>query len=365
MMMLDLSVRNFGPFRDLVTLSMGATTSEGGPDNVFPCGPVREGMLTSALIYGANASGKSCLIRAVSVLQTMLGSTHPTIGGCGAYQPFRLSGDTVSAPVEMRMRMVLGGVLHDYAVSYDRDSIVSESLHHYPKGRRARVFERAGQDIILCGGRTIASGTDRDTPYLPVASEQGDEVCSAFRRAVLEGITVIDGSSEDLVRASWGRVSGCDELRDCATKALGILDLDITEHVRDTEVGSAGVRSMIGLIGPLVEVLMRGGVLIVDGFGSDLHPLISRWIVGQFSNGSNPNHSQLIVSTHDITLMDDHDLVRRDQIWFVNRDRGSGRSELYGLTDFDDVLRIKDIRRAYLSGRFDAVPSVRARDLVE
>ena len=87
--------------------------------------------------------------------------------------------------------------------------------------------------------------------------------------------------------------------------------------------------------------------------------------MGQFSNGPNPNHAQLIVNTHDIGLMDTDGLVRRDQVWFVNKNRSEGSSDLYSLADFKDVRKIKSIGKAYLAGRFDAVPSIRARDVIE
>ncbi len=71
------------------------------------------------------------------------------------------------------------------------------------------------------------------------------------------------------------------------------------------------------------------------------------------------------MNTHELELMDITNLVRRDQIWFVNRDRKTGESDLYSLADFNDVRRIKSLSHAYLIGRFDAVPKIRARDVIE
>ena len=141
--------------------------------------------------------------------------------------------------------------------------------------------------------------------------------------------------------------------------------VDEENAVFPIEIESSGTKAMFWMSGPLVDVLLNGGVLVVDEFGSDLHPLITRWIAGQFSNGSNPNHAQLIANTHEISLMDTDELVRRDQIWFVNKDRKYGNSDLYSLSDFKDVRKIKSIDKAYLAGRFDAIPSIRARDVIE
>lgn len=246
-----------------------------------------------------------------------------------------------------------------------------------------------------------------------VASELNDGICSAFRREILTRIVILDGNPENLVQVSCDFISRNEVLRDYAMRALRIADLGIMDYMYDEktipvtaldgvsqstlgmaegritvkevylkhdletdgmdesstlfpmDIESSGTKSMFGLTGPLVDILKNGGVLMIDEFGSNLHPLITRWLVGQFSNESNPNHSQLIVNTHDVSLMDIHDLVRRDQIWFVNKDRRFGNSELYSLADFNDVRKIKGIDKAYLSGRFDAVPSIRTRDVIE
>ena len=88
------------------------------------------------------------------------------------------------------------------------------------------------------------------------------------------------------------------------------------------------------------------------------------FIVKQFADPNNPNGAQLIANTHDISLMDIDELLRRDQIWFVNKDRKTGTSELYCLSDFDGVRKDTDVMRRYLDGRYDAVPVVRHRGVI-
>ena len=152
-MILDFSVRNFGPFRDSVTLSMCATALKDDPDTVFECPSTKNGLVTSALIFGANASGKSYFVKALSALKFMLDRPYTDMDIFPSYQPFRLSGETANAPVELRIRLMIGDVLYDYSISYDRNSVVSESLHHYPNGRRARVFVRTGPDSFEYGDK--------------------------------------------------------------------------------------------------------------------------------------------------------------------------------------------------------------------
>lgn len=105
----------------------------------------------------------------------------------------------------------------------------------------------------------------------------------------------------------------------------------------------------------------NGKVLIFDDLGAHLHPMVTRWIVRQFSRDNNPHGAQLIAGTHDIGLMDTDELLRRDQIWFVNKNREDGASELYSLSDFSGVRKDTDVLRRYLDGRFDTVPSIKHR----
>lgn len=105
-------------------------------------------------------------------------------------------------------------------------------------------------------------------------------------------------------------------------------------------------------------------MVLFDEFGSSLHTAISRWIIGQFSAPSNPNGAQLLINTHDLMLMDTEMLFRRDQIYFTNKDRGTGAAELYSLSDFKGVRKDLDVLKSYLSGRFDAIPEIDRGDLL-
>ncbi len=377
-MLLDFSVKNFGPFKERVTLSMVRTILKDAPDTVIPNS---DGVLSSALVFGPNGAGKSCLIEALAFLQDIIGEPHTAI--VRGYRPFRLSEESSKAPVEMEIRMIIDGVPFDYSISYLENAIVSESLHYYPDGRRTRVFVRTGLDKLQFGDNRLIGKTSPDSHV--VASESID-ACIRFRNEIMEKIVILDGNlaekccdslADDPVRKRFA-------IRALETIGLGISDIVrgdggpeseiLVEHDVGTDAGrillpldaeSSGTRAMIGMIGPLVDALLDGKTLVIDGFGTDLHPLVSRWFVGQFANTSNPNGAQLIACTHDLELMDTTELVRRDQIWFVNRNCEAGESHLYGLADFNNTGKIKNPRVAYLIGRFEAVPHIRARDAIE
>ena len=128
---------------------------------------------------------------------------------------------------------------------------------------------------------------------------------------------------------------------------------------------SIGTLSVFGLIAPLIDALENGKVLVMDDLGAHLHPLLARWIVQQFDEYRNPNGAQLVASTHEVSLMDIEELLRRDQIWFVNKDREDGHSDLYCLSDFDGVRKDTDVIRRYLDGRYSAIPWVKHRGVLQ
>ena len=117
---------------------------------------------------------------------------------------------------------------------------------------------------------------------------------------------------------------------------------------------SAGTISLLQLIGPAFERLREGGVLVVDELNSTLHPLVSRELIRLFSNPTtNPGGAQIIFSTHDTNLLAGG-LLRRDQIWFAEKDR-EGETCIYPLSEI--TVRSKDnLERGYLTGRFGAIP---------
>jgi AAA15 family ATPase/GTPase len=120
---------------------------------------------------------------------------------------------------------------------------------------------------------------------------------------------------------------------------------------------SEGTKKLFALAGYLVEVLQRGTVLIVDELDARLHPIVTREIVKLFCDpGANPHHAQLLFTTQDTNLLD-KDLLRRDQIWFVEKD-SKGASHLYSLVEFAGVRNDLSIERNYIQGRFGAIPYV-------
>jgi uncharacterized protein len=122
---------------------------------------------------------------------------------------------------------------------------------------------------------------------------------------------------------------------------------------------SKGTQTMFRLALPIVSLMRRGGVLVVDELEASLHPMLAAKIVEQFNDPkTNPKNAQLIFTTHDTNLLGNllGEPLRRDQVWFTEKDK-EGATRLYPLTDYKP-RKPENLERGYLQGRYDAVPSL-------
>ena len=111
-------------------------------------------------------------------------------------------------------------------------------------------------------------------------------------------------------------------------------------------------------MGPIIDILDKGGVIVFDEFEVKLHPDLSKFILGLFNNPSqNKKNAQLIFTTHNTNLLD-LDIVRRDQIWFTEKDNATGITDLYSLLEFKP-RKDQNIERGYLSGKYGALPFIK------
>ncbi len=410
-MLLEFSVTNFGPFRDKATLSMQATAVKEHPENVIQTDAVKGGLLTSALIYGANASGKSYILHAITVLKVATSNVFEKNYKYAWYEPFRLSKDSRGKPTELNIKMVIDGIIYDYSLSYVSDRIVYESLYHYPPGKnRSRIFERNGdKNTIIGGNKDIFDRTSISSAYLTVGSKFNDAVCDTVCEFI-RSIIVLGPDCTDLMADTFEKARKNSEFKKALLNALYVADFGISDLTGDVkeigpydlmrmipnasldlvnnfgesiripeirtihnfskcdadeeclefpiEIESTGTQQMFGLMGPLSDAMMKGRVVLIDDFGSYLHPMLSRWILEQFKTDVNTKNAQLIVNTHATHLMDTQTLLRRDQIFFTEKNRDDGSASLYSLSDFRGVRKETDVLKAYLMGRFDAIPDI-------
>jgi AAA15 family ATPase/GTPase len=130
---------------------------------------------------------------------------------------------------------------------------------------------------------------------------------------------------------------------------------DNTFFTLPLERESKGTQRFFARIGPWIKALEKGSILLVDEIEASLHPMLTRSLVEMIQNQNiNTNHAQLIFTTHDVMLLD-LTLLRRDQIWFTDKDPEAITTELFSLWDFS-VHKGENIRKGYLQGRYGAIP---------
>lgn len=417
-MLIDFFVENYGPFRDRTVLDLRKSGGNEQPDNTMYCEQIKDEVLRYATIFGKNSSGKSYILKAIRDFTHLVESIPKPNTPIRFYQPFRLSNKTLNKPTIMGMNFVHGGVPYKYVLSYDANCVVEESLHHSPNGRMTPVFERHKQSFNIPKSKSktldqITRFTSPNAPFLTVAAQFNNEICGAAHLFLTRNIITIGEpysnlfgqvvknvaehppSKEKMIRALTIADFGICDIRGRNKKIkaedeppgirelLGAMnkgdlyrpELSLIHEFKDADVEksmlefphnieSTGTIQMFCIMGPVIDALENGKVLLIDEFGSSLHTELSRWIMSQFKAASNPNGAQLIVNTHDLMLIDTDSLLRRDQIMFSDKDVDTGAATIYRISDYKGIRKDMDILKSYLAGRFGALPYIDQGDII-
>jgi len=413
-MLLEFRVKNFRSFKDEQVFSLVASkdkTLQGlntMPSGIKPAS--RLCLVRSAVIYGANAGGKSNFIKAIQFMKgVVIGSAfgmrpEQTFN----VQPFGLDSNSKNLPTEFEITFILKSVRYQYGFTLTSQRVLSEYLLVYRTFKPQQWFHRhynpdTEKDIYefgsgLKGSKSVwEEATRANSLFLSMAvqlnSEQLRPVFDWFVQnlVIFNDITpLIPQYSVEMLQSPDGKQAICDLLQ---AADISIADIDVltrrvpTQAVHfDLAVGktevreeeqevhelrlhhvtengtaifglndeSAGTRNLLFLTGPVLNILDQGKTLIVDELDNSMHPLLVRRLVEMFHDSVfNAKGAQLIFSTHDTSLLD-NDLFRRDQIWFVEKSADQA-SSLYPLSDFSP-RKNEAIGRGYLIGRYGALP---------
>ena len=135
----------------------------------------------------------------------------------------------------------------------------------------------------------------------------------------------------------------------------GLYPLDLSEE-------SDGTRKLMSIAPAIESTLEKGGVLLIDELERELHPMLVDYIIAKFqSKTSNSKGAQLIFTTHNTELLN-MELLRKDQIYFADKDRTTGSSELYSISDFS-TKTTENIRKGYLLGKYGATPDLEIEEV--
>ena len=369
-----------------------------------------ERVLTVAGIYGPNASGKSNVLDAMAWLSMAIGTS---LRGWEDYIPrdAHRFGKGPASPSEFDLDLVIKGVRYAYRLEVDDSDVLFESLDSYPEGRRRNLFTRRTSEIEfrrgLAGARGIRDLLTPTTLALSAGRRVGEthlrsvgqavarmRVLGLRRRRFLRagGVGPFDPTVRLLFEADEAdRLFGAPEDRPAVKDPRRVLDLlrfadpgiddfVISEEESgrlggsrrhlglvhrgegepvtfDLEDESAGTQTWFRLIGPALAALRFGRVLLLDEIDASLHPRLSARLIEIFQDPrTNTRGAQLVFTSHDTSLLNS---LNRDEVWLTEK-APDATTRLVGLAEFggERVRKSQNLERAYLQGRFGAIPEV-------
>ena len=409
-MLLRFRVSNHRSIFEPVELSMIAVDKDRPATREFD--GLSERVLTVAGIYGPNASGKSNVLHAMAWLST---AVSRSLRGWEDYIPrdaHRFGRGPASASV-FDLDLIVDGVRYAYRLDVDDSDVLFESLDNYPEGRPRNLFTRRKSEIDFRRGvdgtrgirdlltpTTLALSAGRRvgaTHFKSVGQEIARMRVLGLRRKqflLAGGGGPFDHTIRLLFEADQGsqpRLSGTSEDRPAVTDPSLVLDLirfadpgiddfSITEEesgrlggsrrhlalvhrgeservTLDLEEESAGTQTWFRLIGPALAALRFGRVLLLDEIDASLHPRLSARLIEIFQDpGTNTRGAQLVFTSHDTSLLNS---LNRDEVWLTEK-APDATTRLVGLAEFrgERVRKSLNLERAYLQGRFGAVPEI-------
>jgi AAA15 family ATPase/GTPase len=345
--------------------------------------------LTSAAIYGPNASGKSNIIRALDeFLSFVKGSTdnkpNDLVTLCN---PFKLNKKSLKKPSCFSIDILIENVLYRYSIEVFNQTIVKESLLFSPKGVQVKVFERNGQDFIKGNGyegifETIKLRTTENQLFLGKAAMENVEILKKvyqFITAIFTLTTDTFHSNEfnnTLSKMMFKNIDLWEKQLKLSKSLIQKIDTQVVDfeekdgkiktfHLNDEnekiefefEDESSGTQRVIAFVPFILNRLKGGAILVVDEFERSLHPEIAQYILGLFNDPEvNTKGAQFIFATHDTTLLSPENKLRRDQINLVEKNE-KGETEMFTVADIKGI-REGNYEKWYLEGRLGAVPNI-------
>lgn len=420
-MLLQFYVSNYKSIREeqLFTLLADKSVKE-NPGAVIVNG--NSNALSSAVIYGRNASGKSNLLKALRSLQFMVlaSADFKVDSKIQTYEPYMLDAAYREKPVEFKIEFIAAdNIKYSYEIGYLSKAITYERLYYYPKSQPAKLFEREGLHLTY-GERVTGRKKDiEETLYdnQLYLSKVGSEKLEAlyfpfhFFNNMLLNFEDIDRKHEEaFVNLFTERMRLDRHFSSNLVKLVKAMDTSIfsfsvnptnidpkslpenmsesekEEFIRrysysvrtrhklfknDNEVGeidfklgdeSIGTGKLLVLGGIILGTLAEGQALIIDELDNSLHPKVTKALIRLFNDpATNPKKAQLIFTTHEVSLLD-NELFRRDQIWLAEKEY-QGYSHYYTISDIAGVRKDIPLEKWYMNGRFGATPVINEYDL--
>ncbi len=394
-MLIQFTVENFLSFKEAATLSLVASSLKEkqtqAEDIIFEIDGANISLLKSAVVYGANASGKSNLVKALDFFKWFVINSSKGVQSSERIQveSFRLNKETECEPSYFEAIFADNDMQYRYGFEVDDKKVCREWLYQKVNKRKAKeveLFLRTEDNYEIhtkfaVGKEVVEKKMVRDNALLLSVAAQFNESVSVDIMAWLANTTIVTGSSDERI---WEMATtqidnpkmkqrivafaqfadfGIDDIRKVDNTVIsshlqydddGNETKSVTFPFRKNE--SEGTIKYFSLAFPIIDALDNGKRLIIDEFDSKMHPLLTCKIIALFNSlVTNPRNAQLIFTTHDTNLLSAN-LFRRDQVWFTQKD-SFGASSLYSLAEYK-VRNSAPFEKDYLMGKYGGVPVV-------
>lgn len=414
-MLIEFSVGNYLSFKKMVTLSMVASSiREHREKNVFSVGNLN--LLKSAVIYGANASGKSNIFKAIEFMKEFVFDSSKDRQATEEIEVenFKLSTETEGLPSYFEIIFTQNNSRYRYGFEVDFFKVHNEWLFYAPqRTKESRLFIREGNDFLISEsfkeGKGLQSKTRENALFLSVVAQFNGEISTEiiqwfrklnvvsglmgtpphqtaikleddnYKRKVLDFLKVADLGIEEISTETVNITNNKDFITrkkrgNIFLSKDGIYNIStFTKHKKYDNNNSffsyetfeleknesEGTKKLLSLSVPIIEAIKEGKVLVIDELDSKMHSLLTRFIINLFNTkDENKLNAQLIFNTHDTTILEKK-FFRRDQIWFCEKDR-YGATDLFSLVEYktnDGKIRNDaSYGKDYILGKYGAIP---------
>lgn len=401
-MLLEFSCSNHRSIRDEVLFSLIAGTDKTHNENIEQIAGLK--ILKAAVIYGANGSGKSNFIDAISFVKNLVIDSVSNKPGDGILQvPHKLEGYEKKSVY--KIQFMVNNVRYAYGFSLINTLVSDEYLFYFPNNRKTKIFERIDNNFTAGSNFRNKFNTCKDVlkPNRLMLScaanfSSVDEALYAYN-FFKNGLVIYSSVNQDnWMNYSLHQINKNEQTKNIVLNFLdslgtGIKDIKVEIKKEEVDISSlppflsdefkkylseridkisakviyedfdtnllteesTGIKKLFGLLCPFIDILTNGKVLICDELESNLHESLLFGLVKQFINTHGSKPAQLIFTTHETGLLN-FDLFRRDQIWFTEI-KSKGRStDLYSLTEIRNVRKDENFGKGYIAGKYGAIP---------
>lgn len=393
-MILEFCVTNYLSIKDELKLSFVASTLKENlseTNDTIPLSDTGMSIVRSAVIYGANASGKSNVLKALDFYKRFIIDSfkNSQAGESIEVENFRLNSTTVNEPTTMEATFSDGNTIYRYGFEVTDKAVCTEWLYQRVNRKRAKeveVFYREDGNTTVHPKSSLLQElvnkkmVRENALLLSTAAQFNDPKAVAILKW-LNDMQVLFCSEDDKLwqqaikhldnEALRNRIVSFAKYADLGIESIAKIDNQIVSSHRQydnegREINnvtfsfnsneSEGTIKYFSLAYPIIDALDNGKRIVIDELDSKLHPLLVKKIITLFnSSETNPKGAQFLFTTHDTFLLSAN-LFRRDQVWFTQKDN-FGATEAYSLAEYK-VRRTSPFEKDYLQGKYGATPII-------